>query len=122
MSIKLNHTIVHSLDKGASATFLADILGLPDPTPFGPFMTVRMDNEITLDFADAGIEVVSQHYAFTVSEREFDEILGRIRQRRLPYWADPHHHQANEINTNNGGRGAYFEDPNGHNLEILTRP
>lgn len=122
MSIKLNHTIVHSRDKGASAAFFAEILGLPAPTPFGPFLMVQMDNEITLDFYDAGSEITTQHYAFLVSEKEFDEILGRIRQRGLPFWADPHHHQANEINTNDGGRGTYFEDPSGHNLEILTRP
>jgi catechol 2,3-dioxygenase-like lactoylglutathione lyase family enzyme len=122
MSIKLNHTIVHSRDKGESAAFLVEILGLPAPIPFGPFLTVQMDNEITLDFDDADREIAPQHYAFLVSEMEFDEILGRIRQRGLPFWADPHHHRANEINTNDRGHGAYFEDPSGHNLEIITRP
>ena len=122
MSIKLNHTIVHSRDKGASAAFLVEILGLPVPTPFGPFLTVQMDNEVTLDFSNADRDIAPQHYAFLVSEMEFDEILGRIRQRGLPFWADPHHHRANEINTNDAGRRAYFEDPSGHNLEIMTRP
>jgi len=122
MSIKLNHTIVHSRDKGASAAFLVDILGLPAPTSFGPFLTVQMDNEITLDFYDSDRKIAPQHYAFLVSEKEFDEILGRIRRRGLPFWADPHHHLANEINTHDRGRGAYFEDPSGHNLEIITRP
>jgi len=122
MSIRLNHTIVHSRDKVESAAFLVEILGLPAPAPFGPFLTVQMDNEVTLDFYDAGREIAPQHYAFLVSEMEFDEILGRIRQRGLPFWADPHHHRANEINTNDGGRGAYFDDPSGHNLEIITRP
>src|SRR5215831_7623012 len=84
MSIKLNHTIVHSRDKGASAAFLVDILGLPAPTSFGPFLTVQMDNEITLDFYDYDRKIAPQHYAFLVSEKEFDEILGRIRQRGLP--------------------------------------
>ena len=122
MSIKLNHTIVHSRDKGESAAFLVEILGLPAPTPFGPFLTVKVDNEVTLDFYEADREIAPQHYAFLVSEMEFDEILGRIRRRGLPFWADPHHHRANEINTNDTGRGAYFEDPSGHNLEIITRP
>ena len=122
MSIKLNHTIVQSRDKGESAAFLIEILGLPAPTPFGPFLTVKVDNEVTLDFYEADREIAPQHYAFLVSEMEFDEILGRIRRRGLPFWADPHHHRANEINTNDTGRGAYFEDPSGHNLEIITRP
>jgi len=122
MSIKLNHTIVSSRDKDESAAFLVEILGLPAPTPFGPFLTVQMDNEVTLDFYTADREIAPQHYAFLVSEMEFDEILGRIRRRELPFWADPHHHRPNEINTNDNGRGAYFEDPSGHNLEIITRP
>jgi catechol 2,3-dioxygenase-like lactoylglutathione lyase family enzyme len=83
---------------------------------------VKVDNEVTLDFYEADREIAPQHYAFLVSEMEFDEILGRIRRRGLPFWADPHHHRANEINTNDEGRGAYFEDPSGHNLEIITRP
>jgi catechol 2,3-dioxygenase-like lactoylglutathione lyase family enzyme len=122
MSIKLNHIIVFSHDKGASAAFLTEILGLPAPTPFGPFLTVQMDNEITLDFYNADRGIVPQHYAFLVGDKEFDEIVGRIQQRELPYWADPFHHRASEINTDDGGRGAYFEDPSGHNLEIITRP
>jgi len=123
MSIKLNHTIVHARDKSASATFLAEILGLDSPAPFGHFLTVQLDNEITLDFVDAGErDFVRTHYAFLVSEKEFDEIFGRIKQRGLPFWADPMHRRPGEINTNDGGRGAYFEDPSGHNLEIITRP
>ena len=122
MSIKLNHTIVHARDKSASATFLAEILGLPAPAPFGHFLTVHLDNDVTLDFVDAGGDFVRTHYAFLVGEKEFDEIFGRIKHRRLPFWADPMHRRANEINNNDGGRGAYFEDPSGHNLEIITRP
>jgi len=122
MTVRLNHTIVAAQDKQVSAAFLADILGLGQPTPFGPFLTVAADNDITLDFADWGDEVVTQHYAFLVDEDDFDAIFGRIRQRRLPYWADPHQHQPGEINTADGGRGVYFEDPSGHLLEILTRP
>jgi catechol 2,3-dioxygenase-like lactoylglutathione lyase family enzyme len=122
MAVELNHTIVSARDKRASATFLTEILGLPEPKPFGPFLAVQVSNDVTLDFVDSDEEIVPQHYAFLVTESEFDEIFGRIRQRGLRYWADPHHQEPTTINTRDGGRGAYFDDPNGHNLEILTRP
>ncbi len=122
MTVKLNHTIVAAHDKQVSAAFLADILGLPAPTPFGPFLTVPADNGVTLDYADWGDEVAVQHYAFLVDEDDFDAIFGRLRDRQLPYWADPHQQRSGEINTADGGRGVYFEDPSGHLLEILTRP
>ena len=122
MSIKLNHTIVFSRDKVVAATFLTEILALSTATPFGPFLTVELENEITLDFFDSDRKIVPQHYAFLVAEKEFDIILARIRQRRVPYWADPFHQRASEINTDGCGRSTYFEDPSGHNLEILTKP
>jgi Lactoylglutathione lyase and related lyases len=122
MTVKLNHTIVHARDKRASAAFLAAILGLPEPVPFGPFLDVATGNEVTLDFMDDADDIRPQHYAFLVSEAEFDAIFGRIRNRQLNYWADPGQQQLNQINTRDGGRGLYFEDPDGHLLEILTRP
>ena len=122
MTIKLNHTIVHARDKRASAQFLSDILGLPAPVPFGPFLGVQTGNEVTLDYLDTDEELTIEHYAFLVSESEFDEIFGRIQARKLPYFADPGRQQRNQINTRDGGRGVYFEDPAGHVLEILTRP
>jgi catechol 2,3-dioxygenase-like lactoylglutathione lyase family enzyme len=122
VSVKLNHTIVSSRDKRVSADFLAEVLGLPSPVPFGPFLGVEVSNEVTLDFLDADGEIAPQHYAFLVSEREFDQIFGRIRARGLPYWADPAQRREGEINTHDGGRGVYFEDPSGHLLEIITRP
>ena len=122
MPAKLNHTIVHARDKRASAKFMAEILGLPAPVPFGPFLGVNTGNEVTLDFLDTDEEIQTQHYAFLVSESEFDAIFGRIRDRQLSYWADPYRRQRGEINTRDGGRGVYFEDPAGHLLEILTRP
>src|SRR5687767_6554795 len=100
MAVQLNHTIVHAKDKRASAEFMVDILGLPAPTPFGPFLAVQVDNDVTLDFLDAEDDIVSQHYAFLVSENEFDEIFGRIRERGIDYWADPFHRHPGEINTN----------------------
>ena len=122
MTVKLNHTIVHARDKRVSAEFLADILGLPPPVPFGPFLGVETGNEVTLDFLETDDEIQTQHYAFLISESEFDEAFSRIRQRNLPYWADPYRRERGQINTRDGGRGVYFEDPAGHLLEILTRP
>jgi catechol 2,3-dioxygenase-like lactoylglutathione lyase family enzyme len=121
MAVQLNHTIVNSSDKQRAARFLVDVLGLPDPEPYGPFLGVQVSNDVTLDFFDAGI-VHPQHYAFLVSEDDFDAIFGRIKERGLPYWADPHHTQPNEYNTKDGGRGVYWDDPDGHVLEIITRP
>src|SRR3569623_2497314 len=89
MAVQLNHTIVAVRDKHESATFLSDILGVAEPEPFGPFLVVQVDNDVSLDFADDHGPVHPQHYAFLVSESEFDEIFARIRGRGLPYWADP---------------------------------
>ncbi len=122
MSVELNHTIVAARDRRAAADFLAEVLGLAAPTPFGPFMVVEVANGVSLDFADADGEVTPQHYAFLVSESDFDEIFGRIRARGLSYWADPARRRPGEINHNDGGRGVYFPDPDGHFLEIITRP
>jgi hypothetical protein len=112
---------VASRDKASSATFLADVLGLPAPTQFGPFEVVQVSNGVSLDFMDTD-EIHPQHYAFLLTEDEFDEVFGRIKERNLAYWADPQHNQPNEINTRDGGRGVYFDSPEGHYLEILTRP
>ena len=122
MAIKLNHTIIWSHDKRASADFLTEILGLPEPVPFGPFLGVQLDNDVTLDFGDKPGKIGSQHYAFLIAEADFDAAFRRIKERNLPYWADPAEKQRGKINTRDGGRGLYFEDPSGHLLEILTRP
>lgn len=122
MSIALNHTIVYAHDRDASAVFLTDMLGLPKPTPFGPFLTVHLSNDVTMDFMQTDDRLTPQHYAFLVSEPEFGEIMERIEARKLRFWADPAQRREGEINTRDGGRGAYFEDPNGHLLEIITRP
>ncbi len=122
MAVQLNHTIVSVRDKHESAMFLAEILGLDQPTPYGPFLIVQVDNDVSLDFADDHGPVHPQHYAFLVNESDFDEIFGRIRARGLSYWADPGRRRPDEINTNDGGRGVYWEDPSGHFLEIITRP
>ena len=122
MSVQLNHTIVWCRDKRTSAAFLAEILGLPAPTRFGPFLVVEAANGVSLDYHDTNGEIAPQHYAFLIGEDDFDEIFGRIRERGLEYWADPGQSQRGRINRNDGGRGVYFEDPDGHLLEIITRP
>ena len=122
MTIRLNHTIVRVRDKKESAQFLVDLLGLAEPTAYGPFLVVQLGNDVSLDFADDHGPAHPQHYAFLVSETEFDQIFDRIRARQLPYWADPFKARPGEHNTNDGGRGVYWEDPSGHFLEIITRP
>jgi catechol 2,3-dioxygenase-like lactoylglutathione lyase family enzyme len=122
MSIQLNHTIVSCRDQERSAAFLSEILGLPTPTRFAHFLIVKADNDVSLDFAETAGPIIGQHYAFLVSEIEFDAIFDRLRGRDCPYWADPGRTQRQAINHRDGGRGLYFEDPDGHLLEILTRP
>jgi catechol 2,3-dioxygenase-like lactoylglutathione lyase family enzyme len=122
MAVNFNHTIVSARDSKKSATFLAEILDLPGPTRWGPFEVVRTDNEANIDFMTVDGEIATQHYAFLVSESEFDTIFGRVRARGLAYWADPAQSRQGEINHHDGGRGFYFEDPDGHLIEIITRP
>ena len=126
MAVRLNHTILAAHDRDASAKFLTEMLGLPPPVVLGPFAVVRV-GDTSLDYMDVreyrdSSEIASQHYAFLVTEIEFDQIFARIRERRLAYWADPGRERRNEINTWDDGRGVYFDDPNGHLLEVITRP
>jgi catechol 2,3-dioxygenase-like lactoylglutathione lyase family enzyme len=122
MTVQLNHTIVYSSDHTKSARFLAEMLGRPPPVQFGPFQVVELDNGVSLDFAVADGPIQPQHYAFLISETHFDAVLGRIGEQDLDFWADPRRSRPGEINYNDGGRGAYFPDPDGHYLEVITRP
>lgn len=122
MAVQLNHTVVSARDSVASATFLTEILDRPTATRFGPFMVVELDNGVSLDFSDHDGEIAPQHYAFLISETEFDDAFGRIQEQGLTFWADPRRSRPGEINRNDGGRGLYFQDPDGHYLELLTRP
>ena len=119
MAVELNHTIVPSRDKVVSSTFLADVLGLPKPTPFGHFMAVELANGVSLDYDDRD-QVVPAHYAFLVSEAEFDAVFARVRAQGITYYADPGHTKPGQIREHHG-RGFYFSDPDGHNMEVLTR-
>ena len=122
MAVKFNHTIVHASDREATAAFLTGILGLPEPRSYGPFLEVQVANEVSLDVMQDDGPISPQHYAFLVSEEDFDAIFGRIRERGLDHWADPFHREPGRINTHDGGRGVYWDDPDGHSLEIITRP
>lgn len=120
MTITLNHTIVPARDKEASARFFARLFGLEVEMPIGHFAAVRVNDTLTLDFADReGFE--PHHYAFHVSDREFDEIFARVQEAGLAYSSDPAHRRVGEINRRKGGRGFYFFDPDAHNWEVLTR-
>lgn len=122
IAIDFNHTILSARDSKASADFLAEMLGLPASRRWGPFYMVKTDNDANLDYMDAQGELTRQHYAFLVGDGEFDAIFDRIRKRKLTYWADPARRRPGEINDHDGGRGLYFEELNGHLLEIITRP
>lgn len=122
MSPELNHTIVWCRDKNRSAAFLTGILGLPEAGEYGPFRVVELGNHVSMDFHDTDRTIEPQHYAFLIGEGDFDSIFARIEAQRLDYWADPGRQRPGEINRRDGGRGVYFEDPDGHFLEVLTRP
>ncbi|MBT2524242.1 VOC family protein [Streptomyces sp. ISL-99] len=123
MSVQLNHTIVHARDKRESAEFFTHIMGLEISAEWGPFIAVELSNGVTLDFATIPAESIAvQHYAFLVTEEEFDGIFQRVQDAGITYYADPHGKQPGEINRNDGGRGMYFMDPSGHGLEAITRP
>lgn len=121
MPISLNHTIVSARDKARTARFLTEMLGLAPPKMLGHFAVVQV-GETSLDFVETDEEISPRHFAFLVSEIEFDQIFSRIRERQLPYWADPFRREPGRVNHWDDGRGVYFEDPNGHLLEAITRP
>ncbi len=122
MAAQLNHTIVWCSDNRRSSTFLADMLGLPAPEPLFNFMVVTLENGVSLDFMQKDGPVAMQHYAFLVDDATFDHGFALIQELGLPFWADPARQRPGEINRNDGGRGVYFPDPDGHFLEMLTTP
>ncbi|MFE7036985.1 VOC family protein [Streptomyces sp. NPDC057621] len=118
----LNHQIVWSRDAETSARFLADMLAFEPPVKLGHFVMVQVSSDITFDFMSTDRDIMAQHYAFLVGESEFDAIFARVRERGLEHWADPKHQEPGTINHLDDGRGVYFNDPSGHELEIITRP
>lgn len=122
MTIRLDHTIVPAKDKRASAAFFAEIFGLTVKPGQGHFAQVQINDSLTFDFADEPEPWGGQHYAFHVSEAEFEAIFGRVQAKGLAYGSGPYHHIDGKTYTRRGGRGFYFEDPNGHLLEVMTVP
>ncbi|MET9174435.1 VOC family protein [Streptomyces misionensis] len=123
MPVELNHTIVHSRDNRESARFFTEIVGLDITAEWGPFVAVALGNSVTLDFATVPEDTITpQHYAFLVSEEEFDAAYARITERGIEHYADPHKKHPGTINRNDGGKGVYFMDPVGHAMELLTVP
>jgi len=118
----LNHTIAWCRDKAKSAKFLSAILGLPEPRRFSHFLVVDLANDVSIDYFETTEPVALQHFAFLVSEDEFDAAFERIKAQDVEYWADPARSKPGEINHHDGGRGVYFKDPDGHLLELITRP
>jgi len=122
MGVQLNHTIVWCRDKEKSSAFLARMLGRPAPVDFYHFKVIAPDNNVSIDFMEKEGAVSPQHYAFLIDDARFDQAFALIRDEGIPHWADPARTRPNEINTNDGGRGVYFEDPDGHMMEVITRP
>jgi len=122
LSVSINHTILFAQDKAVSAAFLAHVLDRPEPTTWGPFSIVDLGDGAHVEFATADFPIQAQHYAFLVTEDEFDSVYSRIRDLGINHWADPQGRRPGEFNTNHGGRGVYFLDPSGHGLEVLTAP
>jgi catechol 2,3-dioxygenase-like lactoylglutathione lyase family enzyme len=121
MPIVLDHTIVPAKDKQASAKFFAEIFGLTVKPGEGHFAQVQVNESLTLDFADES-EPQSHHYAFHISQAEFEAIFDRVKAKGLSYGSAPYNHADGQVYTRRGGRGFYFEDPNGHLLEVMTVP
>src|SRR5512132_3782646 len=119
MTVRFNHTIVAAKDKVRSAQFLAELL---EPQPAGHFLVVKLDDGVSLDYAETGVDFPSQHYALLVSDDVFDALIAKIRDRGIEDGADPRGQRPGEINTNDGGRGGYFQDPSGHFMEAITVP
>lgn len=122
MPVSLNHCIIFTENNQESASFFTTLFALPEAVAWGPFLSVTLEHGVVIQFAEPGIEIQPQHYAFLVSVPEFDAIYQRILDAGLEHWADPRGEHPGTYNTNHGGRGVYFRDPAGHGLEVLTRP
>lgn len=122
MTIRLDHTIVPARDRRASAQFFADVFGLAVKPGGGHFAQVQVNDSLTLDFADEPEVGRSEHYAFHVSDAEFEAIFERVKARGLTYGSGPHNRTDGRLYIRRGGRGFYFDDPDGHILEVMTVP
>ena len=118
---ELNHTIINCKNKELSAHFFAEIIGLQIKPQWGRFLPVQTKNGVTLGFADAQ-EFQPQHYAFIMSDSEFDAALDRLKNSGTKYYSHFDNTVEGEINTLWGGKGVYFYDHSGHLLEMITKP
>ena len=121
MNVQLNHTIVWCRDQAKSTAFLTRVLGLPPARRLMHFLVIELSNSVSIDYFETTDPIALQHLAFFVSEQDFDVVLARLREQVPQIWADPARTQPDEINHFGGGRGVYFQDPDGHLFEILTR-
>lgn len=122
MPADLDHIIVHATDPRRSAALLAAVLGVPVLPDWGPFARVQTGNRVTLDYVRDNPPFTEQHCAFLVDDETFDAAHRRLVDRRTPIWADPFRRRPGEINQRYGGRGVYFDDPDGHLMELITAP
>jgi catechol 2,3-dioxygenase-like lactoylglutathione lyase family enzyme len=120
MTIQLDHTIVPSRDKKAAARFFADIFGLTVTPGGGYFAQVRINETLTFDFAEDPDPPEGLHYAFHITDAEFDAILARVKAKGLAFGSEPDNPANGRLNRRRGGRGFYFKDPSGHLLEVMT--
>lgn len=118
--VRFDHTIIPARDKQRSARFFTWVFGLPEPAEAGFFLEVRLSDGRIFEFAEPPVEFPGQHFAFLVDDETFDAVMGRLRSEGVEYWADPQMRRPGEINTNHGGRGVYFDDPDGHHFEAIT--
>lgn len=122
MAFKLDHTEVPSLDRAATAQWFAEVFGLEVGPPQGRFARVQMSDTLTLDFADHAEAWKRNHYAFYITDAEFDATLARVKEKGVKFGDGPHNYENGGVYQRNGGRGFYFLDPNGHLLEVMTAP
>jgi catechol 2,3-dioxygenase-like lactoylglutathione lyase family enzyme len=122
MTATFNHTIIAATDRDESARFYRELLELREAPSWGVFTNLQLDDGVLLQFAEPGVEIQMNHYAFLVDDDLFDRAYRRLRDFKIEHWADPQMRRPGEINTEHGGRGVYFKDPAGHGLELITRP
>jgi catechol 2,3-dioxygenase-like lactoylglutathione lyase family enzyme len=122
MSATFNHTIIAARNRDESALFFRELLELREAPCWGVFTNVQLDDGVLLQFAEPGVEIQMNHYAFLVDDDLFDRACRRLGDRGAEYWADPQMRRPGETNTEHGGRGVYFKDPAGHGIELITRP
>ncbi|MBL4836160.1 MAG: VOC family protein [Kordiimonadaceae bacterium] len=124
LEITLNHTIVPAIDRVVSAKWYEDIFGFEFVKEWGPFAVVKVNSSLVLDFMNTEKGFAHHHYAFKVSDQDFDAIFERIQTQNIRFGSGPfkvsNGKYDDKINHLYGGRGVYFTDPNGHILKIIT--